>query len=137
MADTTGTTPRPMSDALAEYREGLARHELRVTRCPDCGRMQFPPRAVCSGCSSTRPAEWVEVSGRGVVWSFGVFHKAYLAQGPATPYAVAIVQLKEGPKLVTNIVGLEPADIRVGMPVHAVFESTAEGALVKFAPEAA
>jgi uncharacterized OB-fold protein len=124
----TLTPPQPRGDALAAYRDGLARGELLVTRCPDCGNRQLPPRPVCPACSSTRTPEWVAVSGRGRVWSYVVFHKPYLAEGPPTPYTVAVVALDEGPRLITNIVAAD--DLRVGLPVDATFEH----GLVKFTP---
>jgi uncharacterized protein len=124
--------PGAPAELLAPYHEGLAEEELRVTHCPDCGRMQFPPRPVCPGCASTRPARWTTVSGEGTVWSFAVFHKRYLADGPETPYTVAVVELVEGPKLVTNVVGAD-SGLRVGLPVRAVFEHGGERSLVKFA----
>ena len=132
MAQTL-TPPRPLGDVLAAYREGLARGELLVTRCPDCGHLQLPPRPVCGRCSSVRPAEWVPVSGRGRVWSFVVFHKRYLADGPETPYAVAVVKLDEGPRLITNVITDDPAGLRVEEAVEAVFER-GESPLVKFKP---
>ena len=129
----TLTPPRPLGDALAAYRDGLARGELLVTRCPDCGHLQLPPRPVCGKCSSARPGEWVPVSGRGRVWSFVVFHKRYLADGPETPYAVAVVKLDEGPRLITNVIADDPGDLRVDQAVEAVFER-GESPLVKFKP---
>jgi hypothetical protein len=119
------TLAAPRADALAAYREGLARGELLVTRCPDCGHHQLPSRPVCPACSSRRPGEWVAVSGRGTVWSYVVFHKRYLADGPGTPYNVAVVQLDEGPRLITSV---SAGELRVGLPVQAVFEQ----ALVRF-----
>jgi uncharacterized OB-fold protein len=127
------TPPRTLGDALAAYREGLARGELLVARCPDCGHLQLPPRPVCGRCSSAREAEWVPVSGRGRVWSHVVFHKRYLADGPQTPYSVAVVALDEGPRLITNVITDDPADVRVGLAVEAVFER-GESPLVKFKP---
>lgn len=124
---------RPSATALDPYYEGLARGEVLITRCRHCGRAQFPPRAVCSACSSAEPAEWFRASGRGLVWSFGIFHKAYLADFiTLPPYNVAVVQLEEGPRLISNIVGVPPAELRVDMPVQAVFEQSDDGTLVKF-----
>lgn len=131
----TLTPPRPLGDALAAYREGLARGELLVSRCPDCEHLQLPPRPVCGRCSSARAAEWVPVSGRARVWSFVVFHKHYLADGPETPYAVAVVELEEGPRLITNVITDDQAELRVGLAVEALFERE-ESPLVKFKPVA-
>lgn len=127
----------PAADRLAEYHAGLARDELRVTRCDECGRTEFPPRAVCPNCSAPGPASWITSSGRGHVWSSVTFHKRYLPEpAPQPPYNVAVVQLAEGPRLITNIVSADRTDIRVGMPVEAVFETHEGSAAVRFRPSA-
>jgi uncharacterized OB-fold protein len=112
--------------------------ELRVQRCRGCGTLRFPARAICSECLST-DAEWVAVSGRGTVFSFNVMHQVYHPGFAAeVPYAVVIVQLEEGPRLISNVVGVPPSAIRIGMPVHVVFEElTAEVTLPKFTPDPA
>jgi uncharacterized OB-fold protein len=126
------TPPTPAREALEPFHEGLARGELRVARCNGCGRLRFPPRTVCGGCASTEPPEWVGVSGRGRVWSFAVFHKQYLAEGPRVPYNVAVVQLDEGPRLISAVVSDALGDIEVDMPVQAVFEQSNGRPVVKF-----
>jgi uncharacterized protein len=125
----------PSSDALVPYHDGLARGELRVTRCTACGQAQFPPRAVCPACSAVGSAEWFTTTGRGRVWSYVVFHKAYLPEpAPQPPYEVAVVQLDEGPKLISNVVSADGAGIQVGMAVEAVFDQQNGTAVVKFRP---
>jgi len=127
----------PSADVLAPFHEGLSRGEVRVTRCTACGLAQFPPRAVCPRCSGVGTGRWETTAGRGNVWSFAVFHKAYLAGSTRRPpYDVAVVQLDEGPKLFTNVVGVENADLHVGMAVEAVFEVEDGTALVRFRPVA-
>ncbi|MGD9527608.1 Zn-ribbon domain-containing OB-fold protein [Pseudonocardia sp.] len=123
----------PEARLLDTFHEGLAAGELRVRRCTSCGTAQFPPRAVCPACATPGAAEWITTGGRGRVWSFGVFHKAYLPDpAPQPPYNVAVVQLDEGPKVITNIVAVPLQEIRVGMAVEAVF-ATHEPA-VRFRP---
>jgi uncharacterized protein len=125
----------PAADRLAEYHAGLARGELRVTRCGRCGRIEFPPRSVCPQCSTPGSASWIAVSGRGHVWSFAIFHKRYLPEpAPQPPYNVAVVELVEGARLITNIVSIDLADLRVDMPVEAVFESGGGTTAVRFRP---
>ncbi len=111
------------------------RHELRVQRCTACGTHRFPARAICSACLSTE-SEWAPVSGRGEVFSFNVMHQVYHPGFAAeVPYAVVIVKLVEGAKMVSTLVGVEPHAIRIGMPVTVVFEDiTDEVTLPKFAP---
>lgn len=109
--------------------------QLKVQRCENCGHLAFPPAPICPRCRETRLG-WIDVSGRGTVWSFTVFHKTYF-EGFAEemPYAVAIVELEEGPRMWTQVVGVANDDLEIGMPVEAVFEDvTDEVTLVKFRP---
>ena len=115
--------------------EALARHELWFQRCRDCGTARLYPRALCTSCLSSA-TEWVRATGRGTVYTFTVTHQN---QAPGfreeLPYVLAIVQLDEGPKLMTNVVGCAPDAVRIGMPVEVVFEDvTPEITLPKFRP---
>jgi uncharacterized OB-fold protein len=126
----------PAAIRFDPYLDGLRGGELRITRCGTCQLAQFPPRALCPGCSAPGPGEWEAVSGRGRIWTFCVFHKAYLPEpAPQPPYTVAVVELEEGPKLITNIVDADPAELRVGAAVEPVFgpDGAAE---VRFRPTA-
>ena len=128
--------PLPRIDEESRgYWEALARHELYLQRCRDCGTKRFPPRAVCPACLSSASA-WVRASGRGTVYTFTVTHQN---QAPGfreeVPYVLAVVELAEGPRLMTNIVGCAPDAVRIGMPVEVVFEVvTPEITLAKFRP---
>ena len=104
-----------------------------VQRCAGCGMLRFPPRELCNGCLSTE-ATWVEVSGRGEVFSYNVMHQVYHPGFAAeVPYTVVIVKLAEGPKMTTNLVDCPPDQVRVGMPVEVVFEEVSpEVTLAKF-----
>jgi uncharacterized OB-fold protein len=129
---------RPIPAVTPELRpffEAAKRRELRVQRCADCGALRFPARAICSQCLSTA-AEWVPVSGRGEVFSFNVMHQVYHPGfADEVPYAVVVVQLAEGPKMISNLVGVPPHAVRIGMPVRVVFEDVSdEVTLPKFAP---
>ena len=117
--------------------EALARHELYFQRCRDCGAKRLYPRALCPTCLSSA-TEWVRAKGRGTVYTFTVTHQN---QAPGfreeLPYVLAVVQLDEGPKLMTNVVGCPPDAVEVGMPVEVVFEDvTPEITLPKFRPVA-
>jgi hypothetical protein len=128
--------PLPRIDEESRgYWEALVRHELYFQRCRDCGTKRFPPRAVCPACLSSA-TEWVRASGRGTVYTFTATHQN---QAPGfrgdLPYVLAIVELAEGLRLMTNIVGCPPDAVYVGMPVEVVFEDvTAEVTLAKFRP---
>ena len=126
--------PRPSEDS-APFWAAAWRGELCMQRCGDCGHIRFPPALLCARCLSER-CEWVRLSGRGTVYSWIVVHQS---QHPAfnadVPYNVAIVQLEEGPRLHTNLVGCANEAIRIGMPVEVVFEKVSDDtALVKFRP---
>jgi uncharacterized OB-fold protein len=107
--------------------EGAKQRRLLIQRCGGCGTLRHPPRPMCPSCHSL---EWdaVEASGRGTVFSF------VMPRHPALPwfddgYIVALVELEEGTRLVTNLVGVEPAAVSTGMPVVVRFEEF-DGGLV-------
>ncbi len=130
------TPPRPLPDgdrALAPFFAAAKEHRLVVQRCARCATLRFPPRELCTRCLST-DVEWAEVSGRGEVFSFNVMHQVYHpAFAREVPYAVVIVKLVEGPKMISNLVDCPVAEVRIGMSVEVVFETmTDEITLPKF-----
>ena len=111
-----------ISTEMAPFFEAARRHELVVQRCRGCGTLRFPARDRCSTCLG-REAEWVPVSGRGTVFSFAVMHQVYHPGFAAeVPYAVVLVALDEGPRMISNVVGCPASAIHVGMPLEVVFE---------------
>ncbi len=112
---------------------GCRAGELRVQRCTGCGQHQFYPRTLCTACASTA-LEWIAVSGHGTVLSFTVVHRPLsAAYAGEVPYVVALVRLREGPTLMSNIIGGEAQALRVGAPVQVVFERwTADITIPKF-----
>jgi uncharacterized OB-fold protein len=118
--------PQPSTESQLFW-DGLADHQLLVQRCSSCGRFWFPPSNRCQHCWSEDSA-WTQVSGRAEIFSFTVFRRAYAAElVDQLPYVVAVVELAEGPRLITNVVDCDPGDVRVGMPVEVVFEDFADG----------
>ena len=115
--------------------DGTKKHELCLQRCRDCGKFRFYPRSFGPHCFSYT-TEWTKVSGRGNIYSFTVLHRA--ASPPFkqdVPYNVAIVELEEGVRMMTNIVECRNEDLRVDMPVEVVFDDvTPEITLAKFKP---
>jgi uncharacterized protein len=120
--------------------EAAARGELRMQACAACGRLRFPPRPMCPSCRSTR-TDWPLMSGYGSVWSFVVAHPPLLpAYTALAPYNVMVVALDEDPalRLVGNLVTsdegpineVDPATIRIGMPVRAVFPEVMPGVVL-------
>jgi hypothetical protein len=117
MTFTPRFTPNP--DGLAaEFYAHLARGELRLQRCGGCGAWRHPPRVMCGACTSEEWA-WERVAGRGVLYTWTVTHQPLVPPFAGdVPYAVAVVELAEGPRLVTAICGVEPAALRLGLPVE-------------------
>jgi hypothetical protein len=119
-------------EEAAPFFEGARRGVLRVQRCPDTGRLLFPPR-LRSPWGRRRAPVWTDVSGRGAIWSFVVPHPPLLPPFDAlAPYTVIVVALAEDPRvrLVGNLVAgeggpideVDPATIEIGAPVRVVFE---------------
>jgi len=115
--------------------EGTKRHELWLQKCLDCGKFRFYPRSLCPYCF-TYNTERIKVSGRGKVYSFTVSHKpASPAFHQDVPYNIAIIDLEEGVRMMSNIVDCKNEDIRIDMPVEIVFDDvTPEITLPKFRP---
>jgi uncharacterized OB-fold protein len=129
-------TAKPLPTPSPESRpfwQAARDHQLALPRCNRCEKLWFPPAGICPHCLSDDTG-WQQVSGRGRVYSFVVFHRAY---HPAfeLPYVVAVVELDEGPRLLSNIVDVEPQRIRCGMHVVVKFEDRSpELSVPKFSP---
>ncbi len=121
--------PIPIPNAeTAPFWTAAREHRLVVQRCLDCGRPRHYPRALCPRCGSSR-VEWMECSGRGTVYSYTVVYRPVSEAFAAdVPYVVAVVELDEGPHMMTNIVGCPPDRVRVGMPVRVRFKEVSEDA---------
>ena len=137
MPEYAGPIPVPTPESRP-YWEAARRHELQLQRCRSCAHWIFYPRAACPQCLSG-DLEWRPVSGRGTLHTFTVAYRGQKGFPLGSPYVIAIVELEEGPRLMTNLVGVEPdpARLRIGMPVEVVFEDvSAEIALPRFQPRA-
>lgn len=121
----------------APYWEYCRNHELRMQKCTDCGYVRFPVSIVCPKCNSMA-AEWTQLSGKGNVYSYVVYHLAYHpSYNEDIPYTVAIIQLKEGPRMESNITDCKAEDIRIDMPVEVYFDDVTDDiSLPKFRPAA-
>ena len=127
--------PKPLVTTEADrvFWNGVTERKLLISRCRGCSQTSHP-RVMCS-CNDPQ-LEWEEAAGTGCVYTFIIYHRSYHPAFPAaTPYNVAWVQLKEGPLLLTNIVGCENKDIRIGMPVRVVYAEETNGVVLpKFEP---
>lgn len=128
--------PLPVrTEENAPFWDSAKRHALEMQRCGDCGCFRYPVAEYCPRCLSPE-TEWTPVSGKGTLYSFIIVHQRYDPSfADDLPYNVAIVELEEGPRLVSNIVGIPNGDIRVGMPLTISYEDvTEEFTLPKFKP---
>lgn len=132
--------PLPKSDPVtAPFWDSVHRGQIEVQRCDDCAEYVFYPRAICPSCSS-RKLTWTPVSGRGQIYSLTIVHRptnnAFKADAP---YVVALVELDEGCRMMSNIVEVraDPAHVKIGMPVEIVYDRVTEDVtLPKFRPAA-
>ena len=124
---------QPFWDATAD-------HRLVIHQCAACGTLRHPPGPFCWKCRS-RDSQWADVAGLGTVFSFTVVRHAMTpAAKDAVPYVVALVTLDDAPGVrpITNIVGIEPGEVRIGLPVQVVWDDVRPGTTVpRFAPRKA
>jgi uncharacterized protein len=119
-----------MTDDGAPFWAAGAQRRLEFQRCDGCGFVRWPAAGVCPECLG-RAATWTEVDGDGTLWSFAIYHRAYAKTGiPPVPYNVGLVELACGVRLLSRIVGVPGAQLRVGMPVRVTFRHVGENGLV-------
>lgn len=126
--------PEPTEMSI-EFWKAAKRHELCLQHCHNCGSYIFYPRSHCPECLGTN-LTWEKVSGQGEVYSYTVVHRAGIPGFEKdVPYVFATVQLNEGARIPTNIVGIAPEKVTIGMKVAAFYDDvTPEITLVKFKP---
>ncbi len=124
--------PLPRPDFVtAPYWEAATRAELLIQRCPACGHRQFYPRALCTVCGAD--PEWERASGHGTVHTFTIIRQNYAKPFcDQLPYVVAMIELDEGPMMMTNITDCLVDDVSIGMPVEASFVIVDDGIGVTF-----
>jgi uncharacterized protein len=128
--------PLPKSDPLTKpFWDSLHRGAMEIQRCEDCSSFTFYPRGLCPSCNS-RALRWSPVSGRGHIYSLTIVHRP---TNPAfkseAPYVVALVDLEEGCRMMSNIIGVQadPDHVKIGMPVEVIYEKvTDDTVLPKF-----
>lgn len=129
MPDTHLPTSAPKVTAdTAEFWKATENDTFLLRRCDNaaCGSIIWYPRPICPDCGSLETS-WFEASGKGTIYSFTVVHRGQGPWADHVPYVAAYVELDEGPRIMTNIVGVDPAAVEVGMPVEVVWEDTGEG----------
>lgn len=118
--------PLPVMDEDSQpFWEGLRAGHLLLKLCSSCHKYHFFPRAICPHCHSDA-VTWVPSSGRGVIYSFTVARRP---AGPAfkdeVPYAIVLVQLEEGPRIMTRILG-DPETVRIGLAVEVDIQAASD-----------
>jgi uncharacterized OB-fold protein len=129
---TTKAAPVPTPETQP-YWDGCAAGELRLQRCTHCDAFYFPPRPFCPDCLSGEVV-WEALSGRGTLHTYVINHRA--APGFEAPYAIAVVQLDEGPRLMSNIVGVPqtPEALELDMALEVAFEGRGDIQVPVFRP---
>ena len=127
----------PGADGLGAefYARAAETGVLHLQCCDECGTWRHPPRILCAACGS-RTWRWQPTTGRGHVFTWTVTHRPTdPAFADHLPYAVVVVTLEEGPRVVGNLVDIDPSDLRLDLPVRVVLDRRSDAvALVDFAP---
>jgi uncharacterized protein len=128
--------PIPQPDERSQpFFDGAKRGELMIQRCTACGASLAPGSRACTECLS-EAIEWVPASGRATLFTFAVMHQKYHPGFfDELPYNITVVELAEGPRLNTNVVGIPNDQLRVGMPLVVTFEDVGDSVVLpKFRP---
>lgn len=134
MSEYRKPVPVP-SPETAPFWEAAKAHRLSLPKCAQCGKVRFPPSGHCPACGAAE-AEWVELTGRGRVFSFVTYHRLYHKGWEGElPYVVAVIELDEGPRILSTLTGVAPEAVACDMAVEVVFDDiTEEATLPKFRP---
>ncbi len=127
--------PLPRMDGMHGdfYRECARAGGLVFQRCEACGSLRHPPRILCAECASDR-VSWAPSTGRGTIFSWTVTHQTpHPAFAGEVPYAVVVVELEEGVRIVSGLRELDPEQLELGLPVEVVLEEAAEGIPLPYA----
>jgi uncharacterized OB-fold protein len=141
MSDSTGSTdsqtlpvPDPsINPETLPFWTATTQGTLQVRRCADCEELVWYPRSICPSCGSFN-TEWLAVSGRGHIYTFAINRRGvrWYDDERYLPYVLAYVELEEGPRLLTNIIGCEPSDLEIGQAVELEFQPCDSGAAALF-----
>ena len=129
--DPAAASPRraepPVGQGAEPFWDATRRRQLRLPWCTACQRFFFYPRLFCPTCLGDT-VEWRDAAGTGVVYAYTVEHRAETAAfADGSPYVVALVELAEGVRLMANIVGCDPAQVRIDLPVTVCWEPLSDG----------
>ncbi|HMF47760.1 MAG TPA: Zn-ribbon domain-containing OB-fold protein [Candidatus Saccharimonadales bacterium] len=140
MAEVDVRKPLPaITNEAKPFWDAAAQNKLLMQHCKDCGAWVWTPRPLCNECGSEH-IEWTAMSGKGEIYSFTVIRQvvgraASKSFEPDIPYVVAWVDLDEGPRMISNVVGCPVDQVTLGMKVSVVFEQASKDVwLSKFKP---
>ncbi len=108
------------------WRRYPQRYRLVGNKCETCGTYYFPPRTICPKCRRKGKLVEYQFKGKGTIESYTVVHTPPDGMEDQAPYVLAIVKLEEGPMLTSQIVNVDPKDVKIGMPVRLVFRKISE-----------
>jgi uncharacterized protein len=134
--EMTAARPLPEETPLtAPFWQAARERRLVIQRCTSCGRLRWPPEAACYDCGSL-DHEWADMKGRATLYTWTIAHPPLLPYfQQRAPWPIAIVQLEEGPRLVTNLTGIESDQFEIGMELEAAFADIGDNVkLVVFRP---
>ena len=134
MPDTAHPKPLPIiTEENRPFWEGCKQGKLLLQYCDACQRHQFYPRLYCMQCGA-QSLRWVEASGRGVVYSYTIIRQNKSPEfRDDVPYNVVLIELEEGPRMMSNVIDIAPGDLRVDLPVTVIFDAvSAEISLPRF-----
>ena len=130
--------PDGIPDWQQPFWESLRQRRIKVQRCASCGAFRHVPKEICASCHATA-FSWEPVSGRGVVYTYTVVHRAPTpAYQAGAPYAIVHAAMDEGFRMVATMTGADPSSVRIGAPVRVVYtELSPEWTIVEFEPATA
>jgi len=130
----TGAFPVPEvagDPATRPFWDGIKAGRLLLERCLRCQAVIWYPRGFCPRCGSAA-TEWIEASGRGTVYTYTVARRSFGGWAAAVPYVIAYIELAEGPRVLSNVVGAAPDEVSIGLEVEVVMK--ADGGAYWFRP---
>ncbi len=118
----------PLSHDNQWWWDGIGQGKLLIQKCSDCGELRHPTRPMCAQCQSLR-WETVQAKGTGTIYSYTILHYPKFP-GYEFPLACALVELAEGVRMVSNVVGCDPSQVKIGMPVRVSIEKVDEATVL-------
>lgn len=131
MSEYLKPLPEPSIDSQPFW-DGLKQGRVLLQRCADCGTVRHYPRPMCDRCHSM-DSEWIEAKGKGTVYSWTITHHPFhIGFRGETPYTLVTVDLAEGVRMQSQLIGAEPEDLRLGLPVEIVLVPAADGIVLPY-----